>query len=307
MKRNEKISFLRARVSVKRLAVGLLGLFLLVPAGAQAWGRQGHMTVALIAQGLLTPQTQQLVDQLRRAPGWEAYLPGNSHGFNKANRELTEFCRGTNGDLDLVGDWADAWKIHHQATGRFHFLNLPLDSDGGPVAESTACGRGCIVSQLESEVRILADASASANRRLLALLWVVHLVGDIHQPLHCADNDDRGGNAVRVLVGRRQGTLHEAWDTEFFYFEHVRPAELAADILAHEARGVAPGPMDPGSWARESWGVAKSFVYPQERECGGRYGQRQVAEAWPVVRLQLARAGVRLAMVLNRCADGSGR
>ena len=274
----------------------------LMPASGWTWGRQGHMTVALVAEGLLTPGARQLVDQVRRAPHWRGLLPGYSRSFRNADAELTAFCQGPEADLALVGDWADAWKFHHRATGPLHFLDLPLDSDGGPAAEAAACGGGCVVSQLASQADVLGDGQRSPEERLLALLWVVHLAGDIEQPLHCSDNGDRGGNAVRVVVGRRAGSLHEAWDTGFFYAERARPTDLARSLLAHAAHDVARGPVDPAAWARESWIVARDFVYPQERACGGAYGPQELAAAWPVVRLQLARGGVRLAEILNAAA-----
>jgi hypothetical protein len=284
----------------------LVAALLLCPRAGFSWGRQGHITVALVAQGLLAPRAQRLVEELRHAQGWEALKPGRSRGFDKADQELTLFCVGGSGDLSLVGDWADAWKGRHRPTGPLHYVNLPLDGAGASDL-ATACGSGCVVSQLREQLACLGDARRSQVERLEALLWVVHLVGDIHQPLHCADNGDAGGNDVTVTLGRKQESLHSAWDSGFFYAEHARPAELAAELLGKEARAQAAGPLDPGAWAAESWGVAKSFVYPQLQACDGRFGRGEEAAAWRVVRQQLARAGVRLAAALNAAASGGGK
>jgi hypothetical protein len=159
---------------------------------------------------------------------------------------------------------------------------------------------------LDQEILVLRDRTADRTRRLEALLWVIHLVGDVHQPLHCSDNGDKGGNEVGVVIAGRIENLHSAWDTGFFYVEHARPTELAASLLAHECKDVATvGPVNPETpwvWARESYGVAKGFVYPQVQRNGGEFTRAEVKLAWPVVRRQLARAGVRLAAVLNGAA-----
>jgi hypothetical protein len=288
---------------VKRILILLL---LIPPTLAGAWGRQGHMTIALVAEGLMTPAAKQMVDELRRAPGWEGFEPGDSRYFKTADEELTRFCQGPEGGLSLVGDWADAWRERHPETGPLHFVNTPLDGDGSVAAMTKACGDGCILTKLDQEILVLGDRTADRTRRLEALLWVVHLVGDIHQPLHCSDNGDKGGNAVGVFVEGRIGNLHLTWDTGFFYVEHARPKDLAADLLSHECKDVAVvGPIDsqtPWVWARESYGVAKDFVYPQVQRNGGEFSRAEVDLAWPVVRRQLARAGVRLAAVLNGAA-----
>jgi hypothetical protein len=86
--------------------------------------------------------------------------------------------------------------------------------------------------------------------------------------------------------------------------EHSRPGELAPDLLAHECGEVAVGDHeDPRIWAKESFRVAKDFVYPQVQRNGGEFDRAEVGRAWPVVRKQLARAGVRLAAVLNGAAE----
>lgn len=295
-----------------------LVVLLLLPSLGHAWGRQGHMTVALVAEGLLTPAAKQMVDELRRAPGWETLKPGDSRYFRKADEELIQFCQGPDGDLSLVGDWADAWREHHPDTGMYHYVDTPLNSDGSQAAVEKACEgqtylKGgfnlqglCVVSQLGRFGPWVGDVDENKLKRLEYLLWVVHLVGDIHQPLHCADNGDKGGNGVPVVLLSKRGNLHWAWDTGFFNVEHARPADLAADLLAHECKDVvAAGSVDsktPWAWAEESFGVAKDFVYPQVRRNGGRFTRAEVDLAWPVVRRQLARAGVRLAAVLNAAA-----
>ncbi|HXC63210.1 MAG TPA: S1/P1 nuclease, partial [bacterium] len=204
----------------------------------------------------MTPAAKQMVDQLRRAPGWEIFKPGDSRYFRKADEELVQFCQGPYGDLSLVSEWADAWRERHRETAPFHFVNTPFTGDGSQASIASACGANCILTELDKQIVILDDKKADPGLRMQALLWVVHLVGDVHQPLHCADNGDRGGNTVGVFVGGRVENLHSAWDTEFFYVEHARPAELAVDLLAHECKDVPVEvnvkPDSPWAWAAES-------------------------------------------------------
>ena len=281
---------------MRKLLAGLL----LLPALAGAWGRQGHMTVALVAEGLLTPQARQLVDQVRGAKGWQELLPGRSRGFDKADAELAEFCQGPEGRLELVADWADAYRFRHRGTAAWHFVDLPLAGDGGPDALRQVCPEGdCLPAQLTNHYQVLKDRTAAPLARLEALLWVVHLAGDIAQPLHAATDDDMGGNERGVFVMGRVGTLHGAWDTGFFVKMRARPAVLAAEL---DGGPWARGPVDPSAWAQESFRVAKSFVYPQFERTGGHYGAEDVRQAWPVVKDQLARGGGRLALMLNAAA-----
>ena len=290
----------------KSLKIAAFLSVLILPGSASAWGRQGHMTVALVAEGLLTPAAKQMVDELRRAPGWETFKPGDSRYFRKADEELTLFCQGPDENLSLAADWADAWRERHRETAPWHFVDTPVDGDGSTAAMEKACGEECILMALHRQILVLQDKGADKFLRLEALLWIVHLVGDVHQPLHCADNGDKGGNGVPIVLLVKQGNLHWAWDTGLFNVEHARPAALAGDLLAHECKDVAAvGPVDPKTpwtWAQESFGVAKNFVYPQVRRNGGQFTRAEVDLAWPMVRKQLARAGVRLAAVLNGAA-----
>ena len=209
--------------------------------------------------------------------------------------------------MSLIAEWADAWRERHPETGAWHYVNLDVEKGAGPGELAAACASGCVVTKLGAEEATAKDPDAEPRRRLEALLWIVHLAGDIHQPLHCAQrNADKGGNAVGIVLDGRIGNLHSAWDSGFFYVEHARPKDLAADLLAQECRalaaqgGVSSG--DPAAWARESFGVAQSFVYPQADRTGGDFSHRDVDQAWPLLRLQLARAGLRLASLLNEAA-----
>jgi nuclease S1 len=158
---------------------------------------------------------------------------------------------------------------------------------------------------------------AAAGRRAVALKWIVHLVGDIHQPLHAADNGDRGGNDVRVrLSGQRSGrslTLHRVWDDQLVRLAlHVRtarrpPRDIAT--LAHAAEHLlrSRGEGTPRSWALDANRLARTVAYRYPHFACGRVPHRVIVldgahqrRAETVVRAQLLLAGARLAELLNR-------
>jgi hypothetical protein len=149
-----------------------------------------------------------------------------------------------------------------------------------------------------------------------ALKWIVHLVGDIHQPLHAAENGDLGGNRVAVALAgvrtRGRENLHSAWDGELVALVlHTRnrqqpPPDIAE--LAREARSLtaAAGQGTPASWARESNNLAKNVAYAYPGFACGRVPEGAVVldadyqrEAELIVRERLLLAGGRLANLLN--------
>jgi hypothetical protein len=155
---------------------------------------------------------------------------------------------------------------------------------------------------------ILADKSQPKEKRAEALKWVVHLAGDIHQPLHCADrHGDKGGNTRLVFYpGHRTAVnLHTVWDTWLVrdLVARRRIADVAdalnKRIAANQRKEWASG--TPETWANESHGVAVAKVYADVPEGGDppRLGGDYVESKTPIVAEQIERAGVRLAAVLN--------
>lgn len=270
---------------------------------ARAWGPEGHAIVALIAQREMAPATRAAVDRLL----------------------ATDRSTLTAHDIASEADWADAYRDagddrdsrgHHRTSG-WHFVNLELhrpDLDwacwhhpklapGQPASDGPA--RDCIVDKIDAFEAELASPVTPPAERLLALKFLLHLVGDIHQPLHAADNHDHGGNDVRVTgLGRRVERLHHAWDTTFVRDLGRDPGTVAAQLDrritdAQRRRWRAGTPTD---WAWESWRLARDDAYG--RLPGGRGVQRLDTAyrdtADTVVAQQLSVAGVRLAWLLDR-------
>jgi hypothetical protein len=141
----------------------------------------------------------------------------------------------------------------------------------------------------------------------MALKFLLHLVGDLHQPLHSSDHRDAGGNKVQVTVDgfdhKSRDNLHGFWDTHFVEAIARPPAALAqqriAQITQEQAAEWRQG--TPDDWAMEAFNIAFDDVYGQPPLSGNAHlDEAYVARAEKDVALQLSRAGVRLAAVLNR-------
>ena len=280
---------------LRRLASALL-LSLCAPLAA-AWGPQGHRTVGAIADRLLTPPAHTAVLTL---------LAGDLDKFGAPSGRTT---------LEAVAVWADEIRGTPADRPRWHYDNIPV-CGGAPRGRYCPDGQ-CNTAQLERLSALLRDPRATARERNEALKWLVHLVADIHQPLHAADNHDHGGNDVTVVLAgvrtRGRESLHRAWDNELVTLAlHSRnrqqpPANIAA--LAVEARSLVgdAGQGSPDSWAVESNNLARNVAYtyagfacnivPQGTVVLDAAYQQQ-AEA--LVRERLLLAGARLAAVVNQ-------
>lgn len=280
-----------------------IGLLLIVSSyapGAWAWGGQGHRTVGAIADRLLNPHARAVVAQL---------LAGDLDKFGRPSGRST---------LEAVSAWADEITHTTAARPRWHYDNRPVCGGADP---RRYCADGqCNSAQLPRLVAVLADPHAALRNRNEALKWVVHLVADLHQPLHAADNDDHGGNRVAVaLTGvhtRGRVSLHRVWDNDLvrlaLHTGRGQQPPAAVDALAQEAARLVrdAGQGSPDSWASESNNLARNVAYHYpgfacDREpadivlLDGGY-QR---EAEDLVRERLLLAGARLAALLNRIVE----
>lgn len=265
--------------------------------GAWAWGPQGHRTIGAIADELISPATRTAVAQL---------LQGDRDRFGHLSGRAT---------LEGVSDWADELNGTPAAEPRWHYDDAPIC---GRAPKSRYCpDRQCNSEQLQRLTAVLADRHAPERSRNEALKWVVHLVGDLHQPLHAADNADRGGNLVPVALAgvwtHGRENLHRVWDADLVTLalhtrDHQQPP---GDItqLAHEAArlGRDAGQGSPDSWAVESNNLARNVVYNYAGfACttvprgivilGAQYQE----DAVPIVHERLLLAGARLAALLDQ-------
>jgi len=172
----------------------------------------------------------------------------------------------------------------------------------------------CAIDKIEQFQPELAAPGTDAEERLAALKFILHFVGDIHQPLHSSDHDDRGGNEVKVTVAgfphHSKDDLHGFWDTQFVDAIATPPAVLAKQLLAEitpsDAKAWATG--TPDDWAMEAFKLSKADAYgnpPLSKSQPQNLDQSYVTQAEKDVILQLKRAGIRLASLLDKTL-GSG-
>ena len=289
---------------MRRCLLGLLGL--LPVAAAHAWGNEGHEIVALIAQHYLSAPVRSRVEALL-AQDRSGLLPETS--------------------MAVEATWADVYRdsdrsttrVHYEQTRDWHFVDLERGAPDltracygrPPLAPGTPASQGpaedCIVDKIEQFEAELSDRRTPLPERVLALQFLLHLVGDLHQPLHAADDEDQGGNRKHVYARGWQGaSLHHYWDSEFVSELGADPHAVAAALIggidAAQLRVFQRGSIE--DWTREAFALGQALGYdalpsPDER---GRYRlpDRYVEQAASAVRLQLSRAGVRLALLLNR-------
>jgi hypothetical protein len=266
------------------------GLSIGRPAGA--WGDQGHEVIGLIAEHYLTPTVHARV---------QALLATDDSGL-------------TSRDIAHEATWADKYRDsdrggsrhRYYGTRNWHFVDLELDG----VDLNRACRDDCIIDKIEQFRAELRNARIDPAERLLALQFLLHFVGDLHQPLHAADDHDQGGNRKIVSVpGIGVETLHQAWDTEFVGRLGAGATDIASRLIARitdeERRQWSRG--TPVDWALESFSVAKRHVYGllPAPEGAHRYElpESYVADAIGTTGEQLSKAGVRLASVLNQALE----
>lgn len=267
---------------------------------AGAWGPEGHAIVADIAQQHLDPAAARQVDALLKLEG------------------LTR--------LDQVSSWADDNRKLRPHTGGWHYVDIPLAARAySPMRD---CPRdNCVVAQISHFAQVLGDRSAAPAARLEALKWVVHFVGDVHQPLHAEDDDDKGGNTVQLQFFGRGTNLHSVWDGAVlrhaldlvpgpnYSFDHAAVqadamqldgAISASDRTQWSSIGGLPQLYGEAvDWAEESHQLARDVAYAHldGRNQAG-WSQRYQDVTWPVVRTRLQQGGVRLAAVLNELLGG---
>lgn len=277
------------RLTLKRLAASALSSLLVAafvcPPRARAWGQAGHKIVALIAAEHLDDDAEA---EVRR-------LLGGSSGQSTANK------------MAGAANWADAVIGSRPETTRWHYVNIPRDAGGYNAAQHCQSQTDedgqdlgdCIVEAIRRNREVLADDGNSDAARRDALRFVIHFVGDLHQPLHAGFPDDRGGTRIQVKFFGASMHLHKVWDSGIIGEAQLSERHFADELLALITPASVPS-LQGGSvveWAEQSWRLAKSnaYVIPANKKLGQTYYDRN----WEVVDTRLTEAGLRLARVLN--------
>ena len=191
------------KLVVRTLATGaalVASVFGATVSTAHAWGTEGHQVIALIAQSQLTAKARAEVDRLL------AQEPGAT--------------------LASVSTWADEHR--NPSTAPWHYVNFPRGNCIYDEQRDCPDGR-CVVVAIKKELALLASG-APDDKRLNALKYVVHFVGDVHQPLHAGYFDDKGGNMYQLQAFMKGSNLHAVWDTGLIKNLNEEPEALAARV-----------------------------------------------------------------------------
>jgi hypothetical protein len=241
-----------------------------------AWGPEGHDLVARIAEAQLTDAARAQVAAILG--------PGTS--------------------LASISSWADQIRRSRADTAPWHYIDIPIDKPHLDMARD--CPKGdCVIAAIEKFETTLRDPAAPADQRKEALMFVVHFIGDMHQPLHCSDNKDHGGNTVQVQYMDKPWNLHSLWDGAML--AHIGTEEQLfpqwSSEALHHAKKWSKGTVE--QWAEESHKAAQKVTYGRLPKVapGTRIAIDATYEqkADPLIREQIEKAGDRLARTLNDC------
>lgn len=268
-----------------RNCAGVFVFLTLLSASSFAWGPEGHRIIGEIAATRLNPTARVRVKQLL----------GNN-------------------DLAAVAVWADEIKGERPETYGWHFVDIPKDASG--FSEARDCYRpdekhpytlrdhhNCVVDRIDMFRSVLADRKAARQDRIEALKFLVHFVGDIHQPMH-AMGEARGGNEIHVSefgstqCGKYPCNLHFAWDTGLIAHAGISEQRYVArlnELIASRKLAVRANGT-PAQWADESFFWAKK-VWLND---GGAVDQSYFENDIGIVNRRLALAGLRLARLINQ-------
>jgi hypothetical protein len=311
--------------SAVRIGSAALSFFLVCCSSSTfAWGCRGHQTVADVAFQELNPHARAavlaLLPQLQMDPRVKHYCTGTS---------INEF-------VD-VATWADDIREIRPETGPWHFIDVPLSS---PEPSPNDCpSQGCLVTAINTQIATLRSTTATPQDRAMALLFLIHFVGDLHQPLHTTTNNDRGANCLPVDFFNHlpnegpneafKPNLHGVWDTELVErdMSGASVAQFSAHLREKYATSIPTwlsGSFDLKIWISESHNLARTAAYGQlpthvqveapvavnvcsdDNHVSTRLAAlHEVIDAnysgnvAPVIEVQLTKAGARLAAILN--------
>jgi hypothetical protein len=257
---------------------------LLITTSVLAWGPTGHRTVAEVAERNLTPKTLEAVKKI---------LKGNN------------LARAATFPDEIRSD-----PKKYSYTFVWHFTDWPDDMQ----EHDENKGDGRLIQTLPELLKTIKNPSASADEKEFALKFIIHMVGDIHQPLHVGTGHDRGGNDCKVTFHDEPMNLHELWDDAMIDFNRLSYTELATFVLngrseKDRAETMKGSPLD---WALEGKQIRPS-VYPENAKT---YCQKEVPKEaipklsyeysykfMPILEKRLYQGGLRLAYLLNQAFD----
>jgi hypothetical protein len=242
---------------------------------AWSWGNKGHRLVAKVAELHLTDKARSGVQVLL----------------------------GDDEDMATASTWADEQKRKIKGSAAWHYVDVPIDEEK---YKADFCpNNNCVVAKIGEFRDILKDKTQPREQRQMALRFLIHLVGDVHQPLHVGDNNDRGGNDTQVRFFNKGSNLHKVWDTDVIEWVGQSEDQWMQTLAELDTEDNRKKYMKDGveDWATESLQAAKiAYQMPgcnRLIKSGDKLRDEYLNTNLPTVRLRLYQAGIRLALVLN--------
>ena len=232
------------------------------------WGQNGHRATGKIAENHLNKRAKKRIDKL---------LKGQSLAF--------------------VSTYADEIKSDsaYRKYYSWHYVNMDLEES---YADATKNPKGDIVTGINKCIKVLKDNNSSEEDKSFHLKMLVHFVGDLHQPMHIGQKEDKGGNAIQVEWFGKGTNLHAVWDTkmiENWNMSYLELADNAKDVSKKQIAAIEAGTLI--EWVDETHELTKKIY--KSAEVGENLRYRYSYDYFGIVRDQLQIGGIRLAKILN--------
>ncbi|HAD96201.1 MAG TPA: S1/P1 Nuclease [Cryomorphaceae bacterium] len=252
---------------MKRILLSAILISFISTTEVLAWGQTGHRVVGQVAENHLTKKARKNIKKL---------LGSES--------------------LAIASAWMDEVKSDdtYDHTHDWHWVTIP---EGETYSDTEKNPKGDLVEAIGRMKAILKSDTASREHKVVALRFLVHLVGDLHQPLHVGTGEDKGGNDVKVKWFYQSSNLHRVWDSEIIDSKQLSYTELAEAVdhaSADQIKKWQSGTV--AEWAQEAI-TYREQVY--ETGDTDKMGYRYMYQNWDLLQDQLEKGGIRLAGLLN--------
>lgn len=262
---------------IYKTALALAAMAICLPSPAAAWGQTGHRVIGEIADERISGKTRAEIETILGAE-----------------------------DLAEASTWADEERSNpatfwQTEAGPYHYVTVP---EGKTYSEVGAPDEGDALSALERFSATVRDPNATQAEKALALRFIVHIVGDVHQPLHAGSGDDRGGNDLKVRWFGDETNLHSVWDSQMIEGQNLSYSEYA-NWLGRQidpAETIAWWDASPQVWIGESTAI-RDTIYPEASAEMPNLGYAYQYEHLATAEQRLQQGGVRLAAYLDELFD----
>ena len=237
-----------------------------------SWGETGHKTIAQIAENHLTPQAKNAVKDLL------------------GNQSLAD-----------VATWADEVRnqSEYRKTAGWHYLNIPLGLNFPEFVQAVKTqNTENVYTALVRCEQELADVNTTFDQKVIALKFIVHFVGDLHQPMHISRAEDKGGNTIQVRYDAKGTNLHSLWDSKLIEHQSINYVQLANNYDIATPKEIMQWQADDVlKWIYESYRISSQLY--MEIEKSTNIDDQYYNLHLPIIQQRLEKGGIRLAGILN--------